>query len=298
MNKPILLTEKQLIKPIIQAIERIDKIGQIEIENGNNIIVEGLFVLAVSSFENSILDSLKVYLMHIPDKLDFKTETISKKELIEGEPLRQAIENKINSISYKNLSEILSYFTKTTSINDTFLVDDLLNELIEIKATRNLLIHNNLIENNIYIETAGPKARMANYQQRLPINMEYLIKSLVALKNVLEAIKNELSIKYSSFTRIKATKNLFDFIFQTPLLNFEEVFILSEKSDTIHGINSKNIKNVEDGLSGSEKLFFDLWIAHFTNKEFKFHGGWFYQLGSDRRKQLEYFISVIDILKS
>lgn len=86
MNKPILLTEKQLIKPIIQAIERIDKIGQIEMENGNNIIVEGLFVLAVSSFENSILDSLKVFLTHIPDKLDFKTEAISKKELIEGEP--------------------------------------------------------------------------------------------------------------------------------------------------------------------------------------------------------------------
>ena len=159
MDRPILLTCKNLTKPIIQALDRIEKIRQRKVENSDSIILEGLFVLAVSSFEHSILDTLKIYFTFIPEKLDIKTENVLKEDLINGEPLAQAIENKINAVGYNNISDILSYFINITSISSNFLTIDGVNKLLEIKATRNLLIHNNLIVNSLYKDTAGPNIR-------------------------------------------------------------------------------------------------------------------------------------------
>src|SRR5208282_5233726 len=101
MKKPILLTKKELLDPIKQALDRLESIRQRKALNEDKIILEGLFVLAVASFENSLNDTIKVLLNHIPEKLDIKTENISKKDLIEGDALMKAIDNRINSISYK-----------------------------------------------------------------------------------------------------------------------------------------------------------------------------------------------------
>jgi len=298
MDRPILLTCKNLTKPTIQALDRIEKIRQRKVEDSDSIILEGLFVLAVSSFEHSILDTIKIYLSFIPEKLDIKSENLSKDDLINGEPLAQAIENKVNAISYKNISDILNYFISLTSIESDFITDGDLDSLLEIKATRNLLIHNNLVVNNIYKETAGSKIREPDHTGRLKIDNDYLLSTLVSLKTVLENIQVKLNLKYSSFTKIKATKNLFDYLFNTPILRFEDIFKFDEKTDSIFAYDSKKVKRIKDNLSSSESLFFNIWLAHFTGSEFSLNGGAIFNLGSKRRKQLEYFISVIDILKS
>jgi hypothetical protein len=295
MNRPILLQKKHLIKPLDQALERIEKIRQRKMNNDDSIILEGLFALGVSSFENSIIDTLRILLTNIPDKLDIKSEPISKEQLINGNPLKQAIENKVNSVSYKNLVDIIGYFTKTTGINEHIVSENELNSLLEIKATRNLLIHNNLIENSFYIETAGVNRRQPNgMDRRLQISQDYLFESLVVMRTVLGKFKTELSAKYTDYTRISAIKKLFTYIFQTPIMVFDDEFEVDVQNDVLSNLKPETSR--KNGLSSSERLYYDIWVAHSHGNGFEFNNGKFFNIAD--REKLGYFIEQLDLLKS
>lgn len=294
MNKPILLQKKDLIKPVNQAIERLEQIRQHKMNNEDSIILEGLFVLAVSSFENSINDTLRVLLKNIPEKLDIKAGSIVKDQLINGNPLEQAIENKVNAISYKNVKEIIKYFTSITGIvNDVS--NDEYNSLIEIKATRNLLIHNNLNINDIYKETAGPNMReRRGLENRLIIDQDYLFKSLMTLISILSNFQSKLQEKFSDYTKIRAVKKLFDYIFPTPIMNFEDEFEVDAITDTIS--NLKPDSSRKNGLSSSERFYYNIWVAHSHGQNFQFDDSQFFRLSN--KEKFGYFIKNIDLLKS
>jgi len=287
MNKPILLQKKILIIPINQALERIEKIRQRKMNNVDSIILEGLFVLGVASFENSINDTLRILLTNIPDKLDIKSEHISKQHLIDGDPLRQAIETKVQNISYKSLPEILKYFTKTTGIDENIVTEDQLNELTEIKATRNLLLHNNLKENSFYRDTAGPNRRQPQAGgRRLVIDQDYLFESLVNMRTILQNFKTQILDKYSDYTRIRAMRKLFEYIFRTPIMNFDHEFEVDTERDVIGSMKSETSRR--GGLSSSERLFFDIWIAHSHGNGFDFNRGHFYSIAN--KEKLSFFV--------
>lgn len=297
MKRPILLQIKELINPIEQALERIENIRERKMNNVDSIILEGLFVLGVASFENSMSDTLRIILREIPDKLDIKSEQISKEHLIDGNPLRHAIEIKVQNVSYKSLPDILKYFTKITGINENVVDEEELNSLTEIKATRNLLLHNNLIENSFYIETAGPNKRNAQgggLQRRLVIDQDYLFESLVTMRTILQNFKTQLLEKYASYTRIKAIRSFFNYIFQTPIMNFDHEFEVDTQRDTIGAIKTRNSRR--DGLSSSERFYFDIWIAHTHGNGFEFNHGHFFRIGD--RDKFSYFIKNIDLIKT
>lgn len=297
MEQPILLLKKELINPIEQALDRIEKIRQRKMNNEDSIILEGLFALGVASFEHSIIDTLRTLLNYIPDKLDVKSESISKQQLIDGNPLEQAIENKVNSVSYKSLPDIINYFTKISGIPENIVTEDELADLIEIKATRNLLIHNNLIVNSFYKETAGVKARQGQgNRHRLVINQDYLFESLVIMRSILRKFKRKLKLKYKDFTKIKAMKSLFAYIFQTPVMKFENEFDVDEDRDVISNLKSET--SMKGNLSSSETLFYNIWVAHSHGKKFEFDRGYFYGLDKRNRKKMAFLIEQLDILKS
>ena len=294
MKKPILLQKKELVKPIEQALDRIEAIRQRKIENVDSIILEGLFALGVSSFENSIADTLRILLTNIPEKLDIKSEYISKEQLIDGDPLKHAVEIKVNAISYKNLPDIISYFTKTTGIRQDSISDNELNSLIEIKASRNLLLHNNLVVNSFYRETAGPSIRNGiGSDHRLEISQDYLFESLVTMRNILENFRTQLLLKYAEYTRVNAIKKLFEYIFQTPVMEFDYEFEVDIEKDVI---SNKSGRSRKGSLSSIERLYFDIWLTHSHGNSFEFSRGHFYSLGN--REKMGYFIKNIDILKS
>lgn len=196
---------------------------------------------------------------------------------------------------YKNLTDIITNFIKITGINENFISKGDINILKEIKASRNLLFHNNLIINNKYVETAGPNYRDKIIGNRLEINLEYFNQSLISIKDVLTKIKSELSIKYSSYTKINATRSLFKYIFTTQRINFDEYFAVSIDEDEILALN-ENIPHI-DNFSKSERFFLNIWLAHFTSNNFEFEWGMFYSLDPYSKEKLKYLISNIDILK-
>lgn len=294
MNKPILLLKKDLLKPINQALTRIEKIRERKANNVDSIILEGLFTLGVSSFEHSLIDTLRTLFLHIPDKLDLKTESITKDTLINGNPLSQAIENKVNSVSYKNISEILKYFADITGIANNLISEEEMNSLIELKATRNLLIHNNLKVNSIYKDTAGPNSRSSS--DRLTISQDYLFESIIVLKTILQKFKVALLEKYKPYTRINATRNLFKYIFPTPIMHFENVFEINEEEDIVGNLLINH--SHKNSLSSSETFLFKMWIAHSHAVKFDFDTQHFYRLDRNSRAKLGYLINEIDLLKS
>lgn len=295
MRIPILLTKEKLIEPIIQALDRLEKIREPIALNVEEIIFEGLFVLAVATFENSLNDTIKVLLTQIPEKLDTKFENISKEDLIYGDPLEKWIEVKINSVSYKNLKEIIDYFIKTTGINENTISELLIDKLQEIKATRNLLLHNNLTINNIYNETAG-KLKREGIKNKLKVNQKYLYITLTTLTEILLGIKTQLSEKYSEYTHLKALRELWKYTFKTPIMNFENEWIVNLEKDAVVGHNEAKSKRKD--LSSSEQILYTIWYSHLHSGPFNFENLNFYNLDKYSREKVAFLLNKIDLLKS
>ena len=295
MKKPILLTKYELLVPISQALERLESIRQRKANNEDSIILEGLFVLANSTFENSIYDTLRILIKQIPDKIDIKNENISKDILLSGDPLKQTIERRIINISYNSLKEVINYFIKITSIPERNIIADYYDKLCEIKASRNLLLHNNLVINSIYLETAGINKRSSTVGQKLHITQNYLYDSIVVFRDILSTFKEELEVKYNDYTRLNAVRRLFKFIFDTPIMNFDNEFTCDEQNDRILRYNEDRSRR--DGLSHSEEIYFSIWMSHLRGTGINLNGGNFFTLDDSNRKRFAYFLSVIDILK-
>lgn len=295
MKKPILLIKDELLKPINQALERLEKIRQRKANNEDSIILEGLFVLANSTFENTLYDVIRVLAKHIPEKIDFKEEKISKEVLLSGNPLEQAIENKINNISYKNLTDILKYFIEFTSIPVGTIFSDYYDNLCEIKASRNLLIHNNLTVNSVYIDSAGNQKRSERIGEVLVIGQNYLFESIVTFKSILTVFKEAIELKYIDYTYINALRNLFNFIFNTPIMQFEDVFTIDESLDKIVCLNDDSA--FRPNLSSSEELYLSTWLSHWQGRGINLNNANMYNLDTTNRKRFIYFLSIIDILK-
>lgn len=296
MKKPILLNKKDLLDPINQAIERIEKIRIRKARNDDSIILEGLLVLAVSSFENSIFDTMRILFTHIPEKMEMKNETIAKESLLNGNPIAQVIERKVLEQSYKNAKDFLTYFIKATEITiaDFFESDDFAN-LTEIKATRNLLIHNNLKVNSFYKENSGRLARNPNGLY-LEINQDYLFNSIIVLQSILTLFKTKLTAKYKSFTRLKALKELFDFTFNTPIMTFANEWEVDKTEDRI--IRYKEETSRAGGLSSSERMLFEVWLSHVRGiGRIEFEHS-FFTFGRGNAEKFGYLVKEIDIFRS
>ncbi len=286
--------KSELKNPIQQALDRIEKIRIRKMQNQDSIILEGLFVLAVATFENSLSETLRILLRNIPEKLDIKNESVRKEDLIEGMPLESVIERVIAHKSYRNLKEYLSFFIKTTDTNvfELFETDDFF-YLQEIKARRNLLLHNNLTMNSIYKETAGKFAHTED--NGLDINQDYLYQSILRLISILELFISKIESKYKKFTKINAVKNLFDYIFPSNLMTFENEWKVDRKNDKIVSRNMQ--QSLASGLSSSEKLFFDIWVDHFEGMGRITTNIDFYSLDKINRDKLGLLISRIDLIR-
>ncbi|WP_423148474.1 hypothetical protein [Rubrolithibacter danxiaensis] len=293
-RRPVLLTVYNLVAPIEQALARLEEIRQHKSEIEEKILLEGLFVLAVSTFEIALIDTLKFLLSHVPQKLDTKAESISKEDLIEGNALDRAIEIRLQQVSYKGLKEIIDYFVKITSIQNQNIFKHF-EHLQEIKATRNLLIHNNLIVNRVYEETAGPLQREQDCFRRLYIDQHYLFYSILNLRETLEEIKNSLIDKYKTYTYINALKNLWSFIFTSPVMVFENEWIIDLEKDIV--IERNETLSKRECLSSSEQMMYDIWYAHLYGSGLNFDQFNFYKLAGSNRDKAAYLLTIVDIFK-
>jgi hypothetical protein len=77
--------------------------------------------------------------------------------------------------------------------------DPIFLDFYEIAATRELVVHNGCVVNDLYVEKAGEKARGA-IGERLTVDNAYFYGALGKLKRVSGAIKRDIERKYGAAT--------------------------------------------------------------------------------------------------
>lgn len=288
-DKPILLTLKALTDPISLAKRKLEEtkklLGSTKFPEQ---VIQGLFVLGISQFEVMITEILINYFKWIPSKLDIKEVKFSKDEFLNDDLVNLQIDKSINSLSYKKLNEVMEFFFKVLSIDCSYNKQQI-NSIIEFKETRNLLLHNNLIVNKLYIEKAGPLKRSENLGAKLEINEQYLCCSLTVLHEYICTIESRIMEKYSGYTKIAALRNLWKYLFTSPLMLFDDYWFIDEKLDSVPGYK---ICKYEDGLSNSEKMFLGMWRAHFAGRGNYIENFSMRSLDSERKEKMLYFLSI------
>jgi hypothetical protein len=258
---PILFTVNKLLYPIGLSKSKIAEVKEIveQEENKKEIVFQGFFVLVVSYFENMITDILTYYLKKVPYKIDCKEFKFTKDEFFNNDLISLQIEKFVHTLSYKPFQEILDCFFKTLSIDSGYR-DKYVTELIEIKERRNILIHNNCIVNRIYLEKTGIKDN-DRLNKKLLIDKGYLLNSISTIHDFISCIEKSLKEKYSKYTKIKLLKDLWKYIFTSPVLQFDDYWIYNEEKDEVGAMNHPAC---EDSISHSEKMFLGIWRSHFT----------------------------------
>lgn len=107
--------------------------------------------------------------------------------------------------------------------------------------------------------------------------------------------------KYANYTKVRAMKNLFDYIFKTPVLKFEDEFHIfiedgvNKKDEVIGGM--KFDKRKYESLASSEQLFYSIWANHSTGRNLEVISGAILHLDSKNRNKLKFLIDSIEIFR-
>lgn len=166
-------------------------------------LYENLIVGAVSQFESFLFDVLRLVISTYPKKLTRNIRgmdtltTVPINILLDSEDLEvalsQIIERRLNEISYAKPKDYLEYFQSITTVDTS---DSAFMDYIEIKATRDLIIHNSGIINEVYLGKVGNKKR-GDVEQKIQINFEYFNHCIATMKRISGIIKRDTEKSFS-----------------------------------------------------------------------------------------------------
>ncbi len=264
-QKPEILIFDNIIEPIKNSIIELHLIAADLNQIEKNFYLKGLFAYVFSLFESSISECTKRYLCSCPNKIPDGKLKLDKKQqiLIDNIFSQDVVELLVNDyfsyITYGKAENFFTFFSSILSIND---IGHLYTKsLIEKKERRNLLLHNNLVVDNKYIRNTKCNPRMRG--KKLPITKEYLKETIDSITEIFKEINIQLEKKYSSYTKNKAIREIWYYLFNSPLMIFEQHWII--KDDKIIGYNSNHLKKVVNNLSSSEKTILSYWLQNFNS---------------------------------
>lgn len=164
----------------------------------------------VSITEQYLCDIIQIILKKYPHKIteDIVSNNAQKtdkkieiKKIISATSLDEIINNlikqKISTLFYASPEEYFTYLKEVIGIN----FDELtIKNYIEIKATRDLLVHNKGKVNDIYINKCKDAARVTDTKQNIPITEQYYIQSISVIKKIVRGIHEQVSKTHLKLT--------------------------------------------------------------------------------------------------
>ena len=139
------------------------------------------------------------------------------------------------------------------------------NQIKRISNLRNTIVHDNLKTSSMLPYVASKSI------EKLKLND--LQKDTLYLKQLLSDIAGAVSDKYYKYTLEKVCRSIWEETFCTPLLKFDNVWVIDESSIYIRNIEKMNEKCAE--LSRGEKLLLSIFLQQYSNsindKIFKFN---------------------------
>lgn len=136
-----------LVTVMAKRVEGIDKYP--------NLLMNMAFIYLVALFDAFLTDVFAAVLIERPEALKSKKQLTYDKILElqqKGELIKFMAQREINELSYKSMADQSNYYKAKFNINLAGSGVEL-TALIEIRARRNLLVHNNGIVNDMYMET-------------------------------------------------------------------------------------------------------------------------------------------------
>lgn len=158
----------------------------------------------VTITENMFVEVLKIILFQYPNKLGNKRKIDFEHILMAAsidEIKLNIIHSVINELTYKSPKDFASELHGLIGVN--LLESPAYHRYIELKATRDIYIHNNGISNEIYLSKSGVMARVAN-NTFLPVDINYFLRSYEACIQVSEYLEEELVKTWPSDLHRKA----------------------------------------------------------------------------------------------
>ena len=156
--------------------------------------INGIYQL-VTIIEVLLVDILRGILLEFPNKIPSKRKIDAELVLEAGsldEVKNSIINSLINELNYKSPREFAEEFEKYTGIK--LLEQPAFHKYIELKATRDVYIHNSGVANSIYLTKAGTLSRV-RIDEFLPVTIQYFLESYeccLQLTEVLELLLNKI----------------------------------------------------------------------------------------------------------
>lgn len=182
-NTPIMSEPRNYTKE--ELIERYAHLGL------NKLPIDAIFQL-VTIMETLMNDVLRMILVEYPSKIPSKKK-VDIDCVLSSSSIEQAkltiIDGILNEFAYKSPKDYATEFEKYTSVN--LLENPVYHKYIELKATRDIHIHNSGIANDIYLTKSGVVARVKSGEY-LPVDIQYFLKSYEQCLQLNEILEKEL----------------------------------------------------------------------------------------------------------
>lgn len=288
---PDLLIASRLLAPIVRGMEQLNEI-RIDAADVryNSVLLKGVTVLAVAAVENAVVDSLRYYYAARPGTLGNDPISVEPRNLWHAarsrDILQQFIDHRLRKIGYESFTKQLERYTKVVQIEGPD--SDLLESFIELKETRNLIVHSDMRATEEYIARSGTHKRVDGQGELVPISHEYLLSRLITCHSLLDLLRSSIADRYSEYSRVAAIRRLWAWMFRSPVMGFDDFWVTDEEADEV-AYRDPEVAH----LANSEQIILSLWLTQVRYRS-STEPLTMYSLDVRNRRKVSYFLSILD----
>jgi hypothetical protein len=247
------------IKDIVTKVEKSGVFNQDEIKQE----IEFSIISEVSVLEYHLNDMLHRLFVSFPSKLGKKQFDVA--ELEEKGSLLELFYDKatqrVLDLAYGKFDKFVTAFLDAFEIKSQ-IDQDLIDDINEIKCTRDCIVHSNGIANALYMSKAGVKARVRSVGYMLKVDLNYFMDSVDKVLSFISKIEALIPQKYKESSRAYVFKQMWDATCLSRRIRFDQAWSIIDPNM----VSPTNI-NEDYGFSSSEIEVYNLFRYAYGGKE-------------------------------
>ncbi len=271
IEKVDLLTRDNLTRHIKKKISNLSEISDLVPTNQNLLILKSFLPLIVAYFEASIIDTIKEYSLarpyeivtskNVKEILNDKRFTQNRDNFEEKQFEEYVLEEYLSQIENQCLKDKIKKLGDLLQIK-VDLGDESWEQIKEIVARRNCLIHNDLIANEVYFKQAGAQAK-----KTLKIDIPYLLATIQIVSTFLSKIQKNIDENYGSNSEVAAIERLWNYFFEGQFkLKFNDCWQEERGHVSYKG---PQLEGLKDCHSPRTIFLWSAWMSFFNGSDLK-----------------------------
>ena len=240
-----LLILEEVLKPVETALHVLDGISdELKIKSHSSVVYSGLYVLSIGQIEIAVVDTLVYILKRNPWKMNFDKFEFKREKLLGTELTRELLESRVNKLvhdwNYKGPVVLMKRFFAMSDLPEKRFESDTA-IIKKLREKRNGILHKGKNE---------------------WVSREETCKAVDDVLRILNNIYKGLTTRYARFTRIAALRRLWSYLFNSPIMKFDDYWVIDAENDRIIGFKDTPLINQ---LATSERILLGLWRAEFAS---------------------------------